>query len=206
WLAMCKKHGWTPLAEQHGTLARLEARRVDWRAKRDAGEVSLTELMPLDSDEERHWAYYVPQPIPDDALEHAPASVRALKLLDPAVGSGHFLVVAFDLLVALYREEAAHRGESWSDTEIVESILTENLHGIDLDPRAVQIAAAGLWLKAQQVAPGARPRAMNLVASQLRLAGLVDDDPALVELREAVERETGIPAGLTDEVVKALEG
>ena len=206
WLAMCKQQGWTPLCEQHGTLERLEQRRIAWRAKRDAGEVALTELMPLDGDEERRWAYYLPQPIPDDAVGHAPTSVRAIKLLDPAVGSGHFLVVAFDLLFALYREEAEHRGERWTDAEIVESILANNLHGIDLDPRAVQIAAAGLWLKAQQIAPGARPRAMNLVASQLRLAGLPEDDPALVELRDAVYAETKIPAGLTNEVVAALEG
>jgi hypothetical protein len=209
WLAMCQAHGWTPLCEQHGTLARLEQRRVDWRDKRGKHEVALTDMMPLDSDEERRWAYYVPQPIPDDAVTQAPKSVREIRLLDPAVGSGHFLVVAFDLLFALYQEEAQHRGEGWSDAknvEIVESILANNLHGIDLDPRAVQIAAAGLWLKAQQTARGARPQTMNLVASQLRLAGLPDDDPALVELREAVERETGIPAGLTNEIVHALEG
>ena len=36
WLAMCKKHGWTPEVEANGTLARLEERRIDWRAKRDA--------------------------------------------------------------------------------------------------------------------------------------------------------------------------
>ncbi len=206
WLAMCKNHGWTPLAEQHGTLERLEQRRIAWRAKREAGEVELTELMPLDSDEERRWAYYVPQPIPDDAVTHAPKSVRELKLLDPAVGSGHFLVVAFDLLIALYREEAQHRQESWSDREIVESILSNNLHGVDLDPRAVQIAAAALWLKARSVAPDAAPASLNLVASKLRLAGLADDDPALVQLREAVRSETGIPAGLTDSVVHALKG
>ena len=66
WLAMCKKHGWTPAAESSGALARLEARRVEWRAKRDAGEVELTELMPLHDDVERRWAYYVPQAIPDE--------------------------------------------------------------------------------------------------------------------------------------------
>ncbi len=37
----------------------------------------------------------------------------------------------------------------WTDRAIVERILEHNLHGIDLDPRAVQIAAAALWLKAQ---------------------------------------------------------
>ena len=210
WLAMCKKQGWTPEVEADGTLARLEERRAAWRAKREAGAVALTDLMPLHTDAERRWAYYVPQPIPDDAVAQAPASVRDLKILDPAVGSGHFLVIALYLLVALYREEARQRGEagqpSWSDRAIVERILDYNLHGIDLDPRAVQIAAAALWIKARQIAPDAQPERLNLVASNLRLAGLPDDDPALVELRRTVEQETGIPGKLTDTVVQALRG
>ena len=210
WLAMCSKHGWTPKVQADGTLARLDERRAQWRAKRDAGEVELTELMPLRGEQERRWAYYVPQEIPTDAVETAPESVRDLKLLDPAVGSGHFLVVALDLLVALYREEAEHRGEQgqsqWSDRAIVERVLEENLCGIDLDPRAVQIAAAGLWLKALQVSAQARPRRMNLVASNLRLAGLPKDDPGLVQLQKEVERDTGIPAALTDRVLGALQG
>ncbi len=210
WLAMCSKHGWVPEVESDGTLQRLEERRVAWREKREAGEVELTELMPLETGAERRWAYYVPQPIPDDAVETAPQSVRGLKVLDPAVGSGHFLVVAMDLLVALYREEARHRGEAgetaWGDAAIVERIVAENLYGIDLDRRAVQIAAAALWLKGQQIAPGCRPERMNLVASDLRLASLPDGDSALVELRREVERETGIPGTLTDTIVHALRG
>ncbi len=210
WLAMCQKHGWTPEVESDGTLERLEQRRVEWRAKRDAGEVAQTELMPLETDAERRCAYYVPQPIPDDAINHAPESVRDLKILDPAVGSGHFLVVAFDLLVPLYKEEARHRGETdderWSDVAIVECILEHNLHGVDLDPRAVQIAAAALWLKAQQVCAEAQPRQLNLVASNLGIASLPDNDPALVELRQAVEDETGIPANLTNQIIDALRG
>ena len=231
WLAMCRKHGWTPEVEAIGedgasTLSRMEARRIAWRGQRDARKtaieaepdaaedtlpgVSATALMPLHSDAERRWAYYVPQPIPDDAVAHASASVRDLKIIDPAVGSGHFLVVAFELLVALYREEARHRGEEgqppWTDRAIVERILEHNLHGIDLDPRAVQIAAAALWLKARSVCADARPRQLNLVASNLRLSSLPDDDPALLELRREVERETGIPAALTDQIIGALRG
>jgi hypothetical protein len=210
WLAMCRRHGWTPEVEADGTLERLEARRAEWRAKRQAGEVELTALMPLHTEAERRWAYFVPQPIPEDAITQAPVSVRALKLLDPAVGSGHFLVVALDLLMALYREEARHRGvagdDRWSERAIVERILAHNLHGIDLDTRAVQIAAAALWLKARQLAPDARPERLNLVAARLRLSSLADDDPAMVELRREVERETGIPGALTDTVVHALRG
>ena len=210
WRAICRRHGWTPEAESEGMLERLEQRRQEWRARREAGEVGLTELMPLHSEAERRWAYYVPQPLPDDAVERTPESVRDLKILDPAVGSGHFLVVAMDLLVALYHEEARHRGEAgqpgWSDETIVERVLGHNLHGIDLDPRAVQIAAAALWLKARQLAPGARPERLNLVASNLRLSSLPDDDRALETLRRQVEDETGIPAQLTDTVIQALRG
>jgi len=193
-----------------GLLRALDERRADWRARRERGEVALTDLIPLHTEAERRWAYYVPQPIPADAVAHAPDSVRDLKILDPAVGSGHFLVVAFDLLLALYREEARHRGEEgaepWSERACVERILTHNLHGIDLDPRAVQIAAAALWLKARRTCPEARPARLNLVASNLRLGALPDTDPALIELRREVERETGIPAALTDTLIHALAG
>ena len=107
-------------------------------------------------------------------MKYANESVRDLKILDPAVGSGHFLVVAFDLLAALYREEARHCEEEgepqWSEQAIVERILEHNLHGIDLDPRAVQIAAAALWLKSLRTCAEAHPRQLNLVASNLRLS------------------------------------
>jgi hypothetical protein len=210
WLAICKKHGWTPLAESSGALATLEQRRAEWRFKRDAGEVALTDLMPLHNSLERQWAYYVPHEIPVDAAEHAPETIRQLKILDPAVGSGHFLVVAFDHLFALYREEAQHRDEiddsRWSAEAIVESILENNLHGIDLDPRAVQIAAASLWLKARSNCFNAHPRYLNLVASNLQLASLPHNDPAIVELRTLVERETAMPGKLIETIVQALHG
>lgn len=210
WLAMCRKLGWTPDVETSGTLERLEKRRIEWRAKREAGEVSLTELMPLHDNTERRWAYYVPQPISEDAVTQAPETLRDLKLLDPAVGSGHFLLVALDMLAALYREEARHRGKAsapeWSDRAIVERILTHNLHGIDLDPRAVQIAAAALWIKAKQLAPDVHPERLNLVAAKLNLGSLSEEDVGLAELRREVERETGIPGELTYTLIRALAG
>ena len=99
WFTLCKKNGWAPEVQTNGTLQRLEERRIAWRAKRAAGEVSLTALMPLETEEERRWAYFLPdQEIPDEAVELAPDSVREWKILDPAVGSGHFLVVALGLL------------------------------------------------------------------------------------------------------------
>ncbi len=227
WLAICKKHGWTarvaqptgPDGADPSVLDQLEARRADWRAKREAGEVALDTLMPIAAGLEDRWKYRVPQPMPDDAVEHAPDSVRELKILDPACGSGHFLVIAVELLFHLYREEAWHRGEAmspeggvndatgpWSDRRIIETILEHNLHGIDIDPKAVQIAAAALMLKARQLCPEAEPATLNLVAPALSLASLPDDDPARLGLYQAVEAETGIPPELTARILTALAG
>lgn len=204
WLAMCHKHGWTADAER--ILPGLEERRAEWRARREAGEVALDALMPIAPGLEDRWKYYVQQDIPAEAVAAAPDTLRELKLLDPACGSGHFLVIACDLLFALYKEEARHRGTPWTDRDIVESIVGNNLHGIDIDPRAVQIAAAALLLKARTLAPDCRPPALNLVAPAFDLSGLPDDDPALVTLLTEVERETGLPAALTRNIVRALAG
>jgi hypothetical protein len=211
WFTLCKKHGWAPEVQSNGTLQRLEERRIEWRAKRAAGEVSLTALMPLETDEERRWAYFLPgQEIPDEAVELAPASVREWKILDPAVGSGHFLVVALGLLLALFQEEARHRGEQndskWSTRAIVEHLLAHTLHGIDIDPRAVQIAAASLWLKGKALCSEIQPEQLNLVAPNLRLAELPDDDPALSELRSDIQVETGISSEFTNQILQALRG
>jgi hypothetical protein len=204
WLCMCRKKGWTADAEQ--VLGVLEARRVEWRGRREAGGVALDGLMPIHGELEDHWKYYVPQPLPEDAVAKPPESLRSLKILDPACGSGHFLVIAFGLLAALYREEARHRGETIGDREIAESILENNLHGIDIDPRAIQIAAAGLYLKARSFAKDARPRKLNLVAPVLQLGNLPADDPAVVHLREELKREAGIPEELTNRLLTSLAG
>ena len=141
WLGICARHNWIPEAQSDGTLGRLEERRVEWRSRRSAGEVALDALMPIETAMEERWKYWVRQPLVEG---QDLGSIRSIKILDPACGSGHFLVIAIDLLFAMYREEANHRGEEWSDREIVESILENNLYGVDIDPRAVQIAAAAL--------------------------------------------------------------
>ena len=203
WLCICKKNGWTPDAE--AVLPVLDARRAEWRKKREAGEVALDALMPVEPGLEDAWKYYVPQPIPQDAVDKAPSSIRELKLLDPACGSGHFLVIAFDLLARMYEEEARHRAETWSGSDSAESILANNLHGIDIDGRAVQIAAAALWLKAKLYAAGANLGRMNLVAPSFRLGALPKDDPALVELLRGMEA-LGVPTGVTGKLVESLSG
>lgn len=69
-------------------------------------------------------------------------SPEDISFCDPACGSGHILVYAFDLLWQMYEE----RG--YSTSEIATLILTKNLHGIEIDPRAAQYAVLQLTMKA----------------------------------------------------------
>lgn len=72
-----------------------------------------------------------------------PKPVEEIKVLDPAVGSGNFLLYAFDLFYEMYLEE----GEV-PEKEIPQKIIENNIYGIDLDDRAIQIAQLGLYIKA----------------------------------------------------------
>jgi hypothetical protein len=100
-------------------------------------------------------------------LERAKKDPRDLKILDPACGSGHFLLYAFDLLLAMYDEAWADDDPPAADTtgrtlredyasledlrrELPALILGRNLYGVDIDTRASQIAALALWLRAQR--------------------------------------------------------
>lgn len=67
-----------------------------------------------------------------------------IRVLDPACGSGHMLTYAFDLLYAIYEEEG------YSASDIAALILRHNLHGIDVCPRAAQLAALALLFKARE--------------------------------------------------------
>ena len=66
-----------------------------------------------------------------------------LKVIDPACGSGHMLTYAFDLLYAIYEEEG------YAPAEIPGLILTHNLYGTEIDPRAGALAAFALTMKAR---------------------------------------------------------
>ena len=66
-----------------------------------------------------------------------------MTLLDPACGSGHILVVAYDVFKAIYLE----RG--YRPREIPRLILEKNLYGLDIDDRAAQLAGFALMMKAR---------------------------------------------------------
>ena len=72
-----------------------------------------------------------------------PDDLAGFRLLDPCCGSGHFLVAAFSMLVPMRMEL-----EGLSARDAVDAVLRENLHGLELDPRCVEVAAFALALAA----------------------------------------------------------
>src|SRR5437764_5480462 len=86
---------------------------------------------------------------------------REIKILDPACGSGHFLLYCFALLLDIYEEayedpdlgarlQADYPAKDGLRRAVPGLILRHNLHGIDIDLRCTQIAALALWLRCQR--------------------------------------------------------
>lgn len=117
------------------------------------GRVDLSQRDGLSQDERLQAPVFIPY--------RAPKDPRELKILDPACGSGHFLLYCFDLLQTIYEEayDDENLGEALQEEypdrdefrrAVPALILRHNLHGVDIDVRATQIAALALWLRAQR--------------------------------------------------------
>jgi SAM-dependent methyltransferase len=138
------------------------------------------------------WKYFVRGA---DRAAVSKKPVCEITFLDPACGSGHFLIEAFDLFYAMYLEE----GALTEPADICAAILERNLYGIDIDERAVQIAALALVMKAKEKAPEFVPRRVNLVATNIRL-------PAGKEHLEAFLRKHPEDAPLKPALLAIFDG
>lgn len=85
--------------------------------------------------------YYI-KPVDEETDFLRITKPEELKIIDPAVGSGHMLTYAFDLLYAIYTEKG------YDPAEIPGLILQHNLYGTEIDPRAGALAAFALTMKA----------------------------------------------------------
>jgi hypothetical protein len=123
-----------------------------------------------------------------DAITPKQLDPEAIKLIDPAVGSGHILVEAYDLFRAIYLE----RG--YTKREAARAILTKNLFGLDIDDRAAQMAGFALLMKAC-----ADDRSVLRTPPKLNVLSLQDseglDAEALAKALLPQERFEIIPSG-----------
>lgn len=94
---------------------------------------------------------------------------------DPACGSMHFGLIAFDLFEQMYSEEIENKGNpGWPEmpsvedrTDIPAAIIRNNLFGIDIDLRAVQLSAMTLFLRAKTVNPACQFTDRNIACANV---------------------------------------
>ena len=99
------------------------------------------------------WKYYLDEAEQERSVEAQLAKLREeyktikpeeIKVIDPCMGSGHILVYAFDVLMQIYTSAG------WDQREAAQSILKNNLYGLDIDDRAAQLAYFAVMMKARQ--------------------------------------------------------
>jgi hypothetical protein len=116
-----------------------------------------------------------------------------LRVIDPACGSGHFLLYAFDVLERIWRAETDVPTE-----RIPGNILQHNLYGVDLDMRACQLAAFNLYLKGRT-----RAEAEGVDDFEMPEVGIVCADASVAEI-DGVEAVFAEVAGDDEDVERAL--
>ena len=100
-----------------------------------------------------NWKYYLDEAKQEPDVEarlrevrksYKDLSLKEIKVIDPCMGSGHILVYAFDVLMQIYTSAG------WDQREAAQSILKNNLYGLDIDDRAAQLAYFAVMMKARQ--------------------------------------------------------
>ncbi|HUM33721.1 MAG TPA: BREX-1 system adenine-specific DNA-methyltransferase PglX, partial [Candidatus Saccharicenans sp.] len=117
-------------------------------------------------------SYFVPT---KEHNERRMKPVKDITFLDPACGSMHFGLIAFDLFEQMYSEEIENKGKpGWPEMPSVEyqadipaAIINNNLFGIDLDLRAVQLSAMTLFLRAKTVNPACQFTDRNIACANV---------------------------------------
>lgn len=104
-------------------------------------------------DLKKNWKYYLEEAEQEPEVQAQLAEIRKeyaklrpeeIKVIDPCMGSGHILVYLFDVLMQIYESQG------WTQREAAQSIVQNNLYGLDIDERAAQLAYFAVMMKARQ--------------------------------------------------------
>ena len=113
---------------------------VKYMVENSLGKLAL-ESTGINDNLKNNWKYYIDSEKEENSEK---IKIEDMKILDPAMGSGHILVYAFDLLFEMYENLG------WSTKDSVLSILKNNLYGLEIDERAGQLASFALMMKARE--------------------------------------------------------
>ena len=113
---------------------------VKYMVENSLGKLAL-ESTGINENLKDNWKYYIESELDKNSEK---IKIENVKILDPAMGSGHILVYAFDLLFEMYENLG------WSTKDSVLSILKNNLYGLEIDERAGQLASFALMMKARE--------------------------------------------------------
>lgn len=99
------------------------------------------------------WKYYLDEAKQEESVQQELDKIKAeyatlkpedIKLIDPCMGSGHILVYAFDVFMQIYENAG------WSQRDAAQSIIQNNIYGLDIDDRAAQLSYFAVLMKARQ--------------------------------------------------------
>lgn len=121
--------------------------------------------------------------------------LHEVSIIDPACGSGNFLLYAFDFFYELYIDQIENFDADYEKKDIPKLIIENNLHGIDLDDRAVQLAQLGLFIKAKKKLRTIGELNFKVVSSDFYL-------PEYAEVSHIFEQENGLEKNQKDLIEK----
>lgn len=107
----------------------------------------------LDDELKSKWKYYLDEAEQEESVQQELDKIKAeyatlkpedIKLIDPCMGSGHILVYAFDVFMQIYENAG------WSQRDAAQSIIQNNIYGLDIDDRAAQLSYFAVLMKARQ--------------------------------------------------------
>jgi hypothetical protein len=106
--------------------------------------------------------------------------LHEIRMIDPSTGSGNYLLYGFDMYYDLYIDQIENYGAEYDEADVPKLIIEHNLHGVDLDDRAIQLAQLGLYIKAKRKKRTAKIEHFNIVSSDFFL-------PAYEEVKDIFE-------------------
>jgi hypothetical protein len=124
--------------------------------------------------------------------------LHEIRMIDPSTGSGNYLLYGFDMYHDLYLDQIENYGADYNEADVPKLIIEHNLHGVDLDDRAIQLAQLGLYIKAKRKKRTAKIEHFNIVSSDFFL-------PAYEEVKHLFENGAPLDAQLEKIVIDLWE-